>query len=172
VDSGEPRIFFLLFYSKAPSPPQPSPPPSLVFRNHLLQLTTGMLARLVSASRTLVVSASRGLPYARGSVSRVSFPGCAVPAAQRWGSSNAPATSFLHPPREVEADVQRIGHHGPVKNLDVKDSTVKLSEACKLCLYLSALFHGCSSFVDSAALLRALARQQGTRARIHIPWHG
>jgi hypothetical protein len=63
------------------------------------------------------------------------LPAPAAAAQKRWGSTSFPATSFLDPPREVEADVQRVGQHGPLRNLDVKESTVELSTACE-CKFL------------------------------------
>ena len=42
---------------------------------------------------------------ARAAVPRAPFPLRAAPAAQRWGSTNFPATSFLNPQVEAEADV-------------------------------------------------------------------
>ena len=71
----------------------------------------------------------RGLPQARAAVARLPAPAAAE--QKRWGSTNFPATSFLDPPRDVEADVQRVGPHGPLRNLDVKESTVELSTACE-----------------------------------------
>lgn len=83
-------------------------------------------------SRKLASSLSKGLSQAaRAAVPRAPFLAHAVPATQRWGSTNFPATSFLNPTKEVDADVQRVGQHGPVRNLDIKESTVELSAACE-----------------------------------------
>ena len=91
--------------------------------------------------RRLVRTIPEGFPQvARAAVPRAPFPLHAVPAAQRWGSTNAPATTFLHPPRVQEPDVQRLGPFGPVRNLDIKESTVELSVACEsinICLHCS-----------------------------------
>ena len=87
-------------------------------------------------ARRLGTTLTKGLPQvARAAVSRAAVPFYMAPAAQRWGSTNFPATSFLNPQREVDAEVQRIGKHGPVSNLDIKESTVELSAACEsLCV--------------------------------------
>ena len=91
--------------------------------------------------RRLVRTIPKGFPQvARAAVPRAPFPLHAVPAAQRWGSTNAPATTFLHPPRVQEPEVQRLGPFGPVRNLDIKESTVELSVACEsiaICLHCS-----------------------------------
>ena len=80
----------------------------------------------------------RGLTQARAAVTRLPAPAAA--AQKRWGSTNFPATSFLDPPREVEADVQRVGPHGPLRNLDVKESTVELSTACECKILRPTIF--------------------------------
>ena len=83
-------------------------------------------------ARRLATALAQRLPAAVGATAaRNGFPLRVAPAAQRWGSTNAPATSFLDPPREQDADVQRVGQHGPVRNLDIKESTVELSDACE-----------------------------------------
>ena len=85
--------------------------------------------------RRLASSLSQGLT----AVARAGFPApCranAVPAIQRFVSTNFPANSFMPPPVKADAEIQRIGQHGPVTNKDIKESTVELSTACE---YLNA----------------------------------
>jgi len=82
--------------------------------------------------RRLVSTLSTGLlPVARAAVQRGTFLTNTVPATQRLASTNVPANSFMPPPVEADADIQRIGQHGPVTNQDLKESTVELSTACE-----------------------------------------
>ena len=89
----------------------------------------------------------------------------AVAATQkRWGSTNFPATSFLDPPREAETDVQRVGQHGPVRNLDVKESTVELSPACECCPMHGRSLRGNCGVPTGRAAVGARRGREGSAA--------
>jgi len=78
-------------------------------------------------ARRLTSSLSGLTAVARAGVTRAPYPANSVPATQRFVSTNFPANTFMPPPVDADAEIQRIGQHGPVTNKDIKESTVELS---------------------------------------------
>ena len=54
------------------------------------------------------------------------------PMCRVMSSLVSPEPAFLHPRQELRPDEVLIGAHGPLENMDIKTSTVFLSNACEM----------------------------------------